>query len=109
MNMQALKAVLEALAGKCQDDMADKFSSPEEKMEDAMVDVKGEEDEEETSEPLAEPGAEAGLEEVEEKDPVKAALKLFMKPKPPGATKPGTAIMIALDKKKTMKKGGMNV
>ena len=105
MNMQAFKAVLEALAGKCQDDMADKFSSPEEKMEDAMVDVKGEEDEEETSEP----GAEAGLEDVEEKDPVKAALKLFMKPKPPGATKPGTAIMIALDKKKTMKKGGMNV
>ncbi len=114
MKLEALKAVLEALSGKCKEDMADKFSSPEEKMEEAVASAEGDsdpdqldmgEDEELPVDELAQKTLDQDDEE-EEKDPVKAGLKQFFKSKKPEASKPGTAIMIAVDKK-PMKKGGM--
>lgn len=114
MKLEALKAVLEALSGKCKEDMADRFSSPEDKMDSAMAEAKSdgsdpdqldmEEDEDLPVDALAKEEVE---EDDEESDPVKAGIKQFFKSKKPEPSKPGTAIMIALDKKPMMKKGVM--
>lgn len=113
MNLEALKAVLKALSGKCQDDMVDRFSSPEEKMESALADAsegdeEGEDDELENIDPSEDDpqvAAEEALEE-EDEDPVKADLKNFFRSKKPEPPRPGTAVMIAVDKKKGSAKRG---
>lgn len=121
MKREALLAILEALSGKCQDDMHDKFSAPGDKVESAMAEAKSEgesmaeEMDEEGSDVMSEDKPEvAAMVEAEDEDAdpndIKAMLAKFMKPKAPGPTKPGTAIMIATEKKKpSFKKGKMNV
>ncbi len=112
MNLKAIRAVLEALSGKCKEDMAGKFSSPDEKMDEALMAAKDPEEMEED-----EVGDGSGLsldelakEEVAEEDdepsgdPVADGLKQFFKSRKPAPTKPGTAIMIAVDKKKPVGK-----
>lgn len=106
MNMNAIKAVLEALRGKCYDDMADEKSDPEEKIADAMSEAKGmgdaEEDEDDMGfDPEEEKLAEAADEELEpDEDDPEAKLHQFFKPKKPRPTSPGTAVMIALENKR---------
>lgn len=102
MNMKAIAAVLEALSGKAQDDMADKISSPEEKLEDAIQSAEGkpgmsEDDEDEDFE--ADAPDEMESDEDDPEAPLRNKLKEFMKPKFSATKKPGTAVMIAVDKK----------
>lgn len=115
MNIDALKAVLQALSGKCYDDMADEKSEPEDKMASAMEDTQdmgddmADEDDPMGMDPeetmLADKAdadeaspIDSGMED--EEDPDKAALRQFFKPKKPAPSRPGTAVMIAIDKKK---------
>lgn len=107
MNIRALEKVLELLSGNCQDDMADKFSSPEEKLEEAVAESKpGLDDEEDMGEGTDEMSvgdvvAEENAEE-DEHDPnnIKAVIEKFMRQGKPPARKPGTLTIIAEDRKK---------
>lgn len=99
MNLAAIKAVLEHLSGKCQDDMADKVDRPEDKLAEALEEASGNDDgDAEGDEPIV--GHPELAAAMEEEDPDKVSLRNFMKPKRPGPTKPGTAVMIALESKK---------
>lgn len=106
-NADALKAVLKALQKNCYDDMADEESKPEEKMAEAVEDVGNDEDDMAESseyEDMEEKDKMAGEEDAEEEDPIRSALKDFMKTKAGPAPRPGTAVMISMEKSPMGKK-----
>jgi hypothetical protein len=104
VNPKAAIAVLKALQKNCYDDMADEDSSPEEKMADAVEETEDSLTSEEVDEDdlMADDG-DAIKAEPDEEDPIKAALKDFMRTKT-REPRPGTAVMLAVDSKKTMPK-----
>lgn len=111
MKHQALLAVLDALSGKCHEDMADSLSRPKEKMSDAIKMAKTDEDEDYEDEDAAldseGEGKLAGMddEEEEDEDPkdLKSAFRDFLNPKSKDP-EPGTAYRIVVDDHMPMKK-----